>query len=465
MKYRPSALTSGPILPALLLYALPVLGANALQSLNASINAIWVGHYLGEIGLAATSNANLVMFLLYSIMFGFSTAVAVTVGQHIGRGDVDGARRATGSGFTLFVGISIGVGIAGWILSPRILHWLGTPGDVYPHALPYLRMMFVGLPATLLTIAVSMIVRGAGDSVTPLLAMLPGIVVEIVANPLLIRGFGPVPAMGTAGSALATALASALTIAILLAAVYARDRPVRLRGAEWQYLRPAASLVRAYILKGVPLGLQMLVIAGSALVMMGFVNRYGTATIAAYGAANQLWAYVQMPAIAIGMAISGMAAQNIGVGAWDRVDRIAYIGFAINAAATGLLVLLTIVFDRTLLRFFLPRAPDAIAIAQHLNMIASWGFILQGATLAMSSVVRANGAGVVPLIALFIAFGPGRIGATIALEPLLGMDALWWSFPLGTAISMLLNGLYYRSGRWRSRQLPAVEREAALSVH
>ncbi|WP_162527128.1 MATE family efflux transporter [Sphingomonas solaris] len=462
MTSGPSALTSGPVVPALLLYALPVLGANALQSLNASINAIWVGHYLGGIGLAATSNANLVIFLLYSVMFGLSTAVSVMVGQHVGRGDVDGARRVTGSGFTLFVAISIGVGIAGWMLSPRILDWLGTPAQIVPYALPYLRMMFVGLPATLMTIAVSMIVRGAGDSVTPLLAMLPGIVVEIVANPILIRGYGPIPAMGTAGSALATALAGAVTIAILLAAVYARDRPVRLREAEWAYLRPSASLVRVFVLKGVPLGLQMLVIAGSSLVMMSLVNRHGTATIAAFGAANQLWAYVQMPAIAIGMAISGMVAQNIGAGAWGRVDRIAYVGVAINAVATGMLVILTALFDGPLLRFFLPHDPGAIAIAQHLNLLASWSFILQGSTLAMSSVVRANGAVVVPLIALFVAFGPGRIGAALVLEPVLGVDALWWSFPLGAAISMILNGLYYRYGGWRAPSPLGGERAVAL---
>jgi putative MATE family efflux protein len=465
VRSRPAALTSGPIVAALLTYALPVLGSQALQSLNASINAIWVGHYIGGIGLAATSNANLVMFLLYSMVFGFSTVVSVVVGQNIGRGDTDGARRAAGSGFTLFVGISLGFGVVGWVLSPHILHWLGTPDEIHPAALPYLRMMFVGLPAALMTIAASMIVRGAGDSLTPLLAMLPGIAVEIVANPLLIRGCGPIPALGTAGSALATALATIITLSILLVSIYAQDLPVRLRGAEWRYLIPDASLVRIFLLRGVPLSLQMLVITGSALVMMGLVNRYGTATIAAYGAANQLWAYVQMPATAIGMAISGMVAQNIGAGLWDRVSRIAQAGVAINAAATGLLVILTTLFARPLLLFFLPHNADAVAIAEHLNRLASWSFILQGATLAMSSVVRANGAGMVPLAALFIAFGPGRVGAALAMEPLLGADALWWSFPLGSAISMLLNGFYYRSGRWRTRSIvPAAEIVAAPAV-
>lgn len=458
---RGGSLTSGPIVPALLLYALPVLGSNALQAANASINAVWVGHYLGEIGLAGTSNANLVMFLIYSVTFGLSTAVSVVVGQHIGRRDLPAARQATGSGFTLFLIIGLGAGVAGFFLSPEILHWLGTPEEVLPAALPYLRMMFLGLPASIITIALSTVVRASGDTVTPLLAMLPAILVEIVANPLLIRGFGPIPPLGTAGSALATALAAILTLTVLIAAIYARGLPVRLRGAEWRYLVPDATLVRLFLVRGIPLGLQMLVIAGSSVVMMGLVNRYGTATIAAYGAANQLWTYVQMPAVALGVAISGMVAQNIGAGLWGRIDRIAYAGMAINAVATGLTVALTTWFDRPLLALFLPNNPEAIEIARHLHLLAAWSFIIQGGTLALSSVVRANGAGMVPLLALFIAFGPGRIGAAVALEPLLGADALWWSFPLGAALSMALNGLYYRSGHWRAHLLPGQKPAAA----
>jgi Na+-driven multidrug efflux pump len=222
-----------------------------------------------------------------------------------------------------------------------------------------------------------------------------------------------------------------------------------LRGEELRYLIPASDLVRFILVKGIPLGLQMIVLAGSAIVMMVLVNGKGTATIAAYGAVTQLWTYIQMPAMAIGMAVSGMAAQNIGAGFWDRVDRIARTGLIINFWLSGGVVAITLIFDGPMLRLFLPHDENAVAIGQHINLLASWSFILQGMTLILSSVVRSNGAGLYPLIILTIAYLPGRVGTALTLEPLLGTDAIWWSFPIGTVISLFLSTLYYRKGGWR----------------
>ncbi|MET0363976.1 MAG: MATE family efflux transporter, partial [Sphingobium sp.] len=425
------------------------LGANVLQSINGSINALWVGHFLGEVGLAATANANLIIFLIISMIFGFGMAVTILIGQHMGRGEIAAVRRAAGTGATLFLSTGVVIAVLGWIATPGMLRGMGTPDDVYPAAVPYLRMMFAGLPPALLTVYLSMTLRGAGDSLTPLVAMLPGIVVEVALNPVFILGIGPAPVLGTAGSALATLLANSITAATLLILIYRRDLPIRLRGAEWGHLMPSADLMRFICVKGVPLGLQMVVIAGSAIVMMVLVNKQGTATVAAYGAVTQLWTYIQMPAFAIGMAVSGMAAQNIGAGLWHRVDQITRTGIMINFWLSGGVVVVTLLFDGPMLRLFLPNNADAVAIGQHINIVASWSFIIQGMTLVLSSVVRSNGAGLFPLLILALAYGPARIGSAVAMAPWLGTDAIWWSFPIGTIVSLLLSTLYYRNGSWR----------------
>ena len=120
MATRPGAagrahdLTQGPIARTLVLFALPTLGGNILQSLNGSINAIWVGRFLGESALAATSNANLIMFLMFALGFGFGMAATVLMGQAIGRRDVDGARRIVGTAFGLFAAVSITIAVIGW---------------------------------------------------------------------------------------------------------------------------------------------------------------------------------------------------------------------------------------------------------------------------------------------------------------------------------------------------------------
>src|SRR3954453_9236720 len=132
-------LTEGPIAKTLLAFALPTLASSILQSLNGTINAIWVGRFLGEGALAATSNANMVMFLLTAFVFGFGMASTILIGQYWGRKDVDGARRVFGTAAGGFGLITIGIAIAGWLLSPAILGLLGTPGEAAPLALAYLR--------------------------------------------------------------------------------------------------------------------------------------------------------------------------------------------------------------------------------------------------------------------------------------------------------------------------------------
>ena len=453
-------LTSGPIAKTLLVFALPALGSNVLQSINGSINAVWIGQLVGETGLAATANANLIMFMMFALIFGFGMASTIVIGQSAGRGDLDGMRQGVGTGVTLFFVMGLIATVLGWIFAPHLLRLLGTPDDVYPQALIYLRVMYLGLPSGLLTVFFSMAMRGAGDSLTPMLLLLPGMFVDIALNPILISGFGPIPALGIMGAGLATLIANFVSFAVMVGVIYARDLPIRLRGAEFRYLLPRRELVAIIVNKGVPMGLQMIVMSGSALVMLGLVNREGTDTVAAYGAVNQLWTYIQMPAMAIGMAASAMAAQNIGAGKWDRIDRIAFAGVAVNLGLTGLIVVATLLFDSVLLRLFLPDHPEAIAIAEHIGLLASWAFILMGVTMVFSSITRANGATMVPLIIMILAYIPGRLGSVYALNDWIGADAIWWSFPIGGALSLIMTAAYYFQGSRRNIRLLATLEEA-----
>ena len=250
-----------------------------------------------------------------------------------------------------------------------------------------------------------------------------GSVLDVIFNPLLIRGVGPLPALGIQGSALATLTANTLSFAALVAYIYRNDLLVRLRGPEWRYLLPARDLLGTILRKGLPMGLQMLVVSTSALAMIGLVNRHGTSTTAAYGAANQLWTYIQMPAMAVGAAVSAMAAQNIGAGRWDRVDQITRAGVLMNLLLTGGLVAAVFAADRHVLWLFLRDDTAAIAIATRVNLLASWSFILFGVSMVLAATVRANGAVIGPLVILAIAMFPVRFGLAVAFEPRLGADA------------------------------------------
>ncbi|HEX8225693.1 MAG TPA: MATE family efflux transporter [Allosphingosinicella sp.] len=446
-------LTQGPIGRTLLAFALPTLGSSILQSLNGSINAIWVGRFLGEDALAATSNANIIMFLLMAFIFGFGMASTILIGQAFGRRDLDSARRVLGTATGAAVAVSIGIAVAGWIFAPQLLRLLATPGGAFPLALDYLRVIFIAIPGSLIMVMLMMALRGGGDALTPLWFMIVAVVLDSALNPVFILGLGPVPRMGIAGSATATVIANYASLFGLLAYVYARDLPLRLRGRELAYLKPDPALLRTIVRKGLPMGLQMIVISASALALIGLVNREGVETAAAFGVAMQLWTYLQMPAMALGAAVSAMVAQNIGAGRWDRVGAITRSGVTFALLITLGLVVLLAVADRPALALFLGGDSPALPIARHIQILATWSFLLFGVTLVLFGTVRANGAVIGPLIILFVGLVPIRLGFALGAYPWLGADALWLSFPVSSFANMIMAIGFYRHGGWRKARM------------
>ena len=212
-------------------------------------------------------------------------ASTILIGQYWGRKDVDGARRVFGTAAGAFGIVTILIAIAGWYLSPAILAILGTPGDAAPLALAYLRVIFMAMPALLLLTLAMMALRGSGDSMTPLWFMIVAVVLDSGLNPVFILGLGPAPKMGIAGSATATLIANYAALIGLLIYIYAKDLPLRLRGREIGYLLPDRTILKTIIAKGLPMGIQMIVISISALALVGIVNREGVDTAAAFGVA------------------------------------------------------------------------------------------------------------------------------------------------------------------------------------
>lgn len=456
---RPSAgrgtrdLTTGPIVSTLILFTLPTLFSNILQSLNGSINSIWVAHFLGEAALAATANANIIMFLMLSVVFGFGMAANVIVGQAFGKGDIDSARRAFGSAVGFCLALTVIVSVAGALWASHILALLSTPKDVFDLAVQYLHYTFLGLPAGMIFIMVMMGMRGGGDAMTPLWFMIVSVTLDVLLNPVFILGLGPFPQMGIAGAAFASAISRYISLGAMLLYIYRFDLPLRLRGPEWRYLLPDIPLLKIIAGRGIPMGLQMIIMSLSMLVIIGFVNREGTMTLAAYAASQQIWNYIQMPAMAVGGAVSAMAAQNIGADRWDRVEHTTRIAVVINMVMTGLLIGLVMLFDKQVLGLFLTGGGNAIEIGQHMMNIVNWNYFLFGIAMVLFGTMRANGIVIAPLIILSVSLFVVRIGFYFVSYPIIGVDGLWWSFPISSAVSLVLAWIYYRWGKWRETSL------------
>ena len=384
-------LTQGPLSRTLLVFALPQLVGNVLQSINGSINAIWVGQLLGDQALAATANANIIMFLLFALVFGFGMAATVRIGQAWGGKDVVTARRVLGTALGLTGVISLIMAIGGFLYAHVLLDWLATPGGARAQALDYLRIVFIANPLATITTMIAMGMRGAGDAGTPLRFMILATVLDVALNPLLILGIGPFPALGIAGSAWATVIATGIGLTAMLVWIYAKDLPLRLRGAELAWLRPRGEETRYLLSKGLPMGAQMLVISGAGVIMIGLVNREGIVTAAAYGALLQIWNYIGMPAMAIGGAVSAMAAQHIGAAREDRIDAISRAGSLANLAMTGALIAVLVPFDRPVLELFLGARSPSVEAALHIQDLAIWTYLPFGVTIVLFGTLRAYG--------------------------------------------------------------------------
>jgi putative MATE family efflux protein len=456
MRPTSTSLTTGSIPRTLFTFALPILMGNVLQSVNGSINAVWVGKFLGTAALTATNNANIVMFLLLGAVFGITMSSTILIAQYVGGRKPLEAKRVVGTSATFFMLLAVLFAVLGTLFSPHVLSWMGTPHDALPLAVAYMRVMFIALPASYGFFFINAALRGAGDSKTPFYYLVLSVVLDIVLNPVFIFGVGPIPALGIAGSATATLVAQVISLVALVRHVYRRKNPLALHKGEFHLLKIDWAIVRTLVTKGIPIGLQMIVLSSSMVLFMRIVNRFGSDTAAAFAASMQLWNYVQMPALALGAAVSSMAAQNIGAGLWDRVGQTARYGVLFNFALTGVPVLLIYLASRHAIGVFLPAGSVSVGIAEHINYIVLWSFPLFGISMVLSGVVRAAGAVIAPLLVLAIALLGVRAPMAYLTVDRWGADAVWWSFSISAIVAAALTVVYYLFGNWRTAKMAPV---------
>jgi putative MATE family efflux protein len=449
VKPQDNKLITGPITKTLFFFAMPILLGNVLQSLNGSVNSIWVGKFLGENALAATSNANIIMFFLLSTIFGIGMAATILIGQNIGAKNILKAKRVVGTSALFFVILSIILTALGTVFTPHILTWMHTPSAVLPFALDYTRIMFLGIPFMFGLNYLMTVLRGSGNSKTPFYFLLLAVFLDIVLNPLFIFGVGPFPKMGIAGSALSTVIAQFVSLILLILFLYKQKYFLRITSEELALLRLDREILSALIKKGLPMGLQMVVVSSSGLALFNLVNRFGADTAAAYGAATQLSSYIQMPALALGAAVTSITAQNVGAGRWDRVNRITLIGVIYNILMSGFAAAMIYLFNREALSLFLPTGGKAIQIGLSINEITIWSFVLFGVYQVVSGVIRATGSVIVPLSITFTSLWVIRIPLAYYLANQFGQNAFWWSIPASFSLAVVITTFYYFLGNWK----------------
>ena len=351
--------TQGPILFALLRFALPVLLALLLQAMYGAVDLQVVGRFGAAADISAVSTGSQIMQTVTMVITGLAMGVTVLLGQKIGEGRPDEAGRAVGCGICLFAAVTLIVTAVMLLAAPGMAVVMQAPADAFDGTVRYVRICSAGAVFIVSYNILGSIFRGLGDSNMPLITVAIACFFNIAGDLLLVGGFG----MGVAGAAIATVAAQGISVALSMIIIRRRKLPFALTRADIRFDREITGRI---LRLGSPVALQDLLVSLSFLAIIAIANAMGTVASAGVGVAEKLCAFVMLVPSAYMQSMSAFVAQNIGAGREDRARRALACGIASSVAA-GLLMGWAAFFHGDVLAGLFAR--DAAVIA------AAWAYL------------------------------------------------------------------------------------------
>jgi len=425
--------------------------SNILQSLFGTINGIYIGQMIGVDALAAVSVFFPIMFFFIAFVMGLSSGASVLIGQAWGAGNTQKVKAVAGTTLSVALLLAMLIAISGGLFSRQLLIALATPPGILEAANSYARIMMMAMPLTFVFILLTSMMRGVGDTVTPLLALAISTAIGLAATPTLIRGWLGLPQLGVASAAWASAISSCLTLLWLNFQLRRRKHALAFDIIFWRAMRPNGALLRTVLRLGIPAAIGMVVMSLAELVLLGLVNSFGSNATAAYGAVNQVMSYVQFPALSIAISVSIFGAQAIGRGDAGQVGPIVRTGLQMNVLLTGGLVALGYLFSRALMSLFITDSA-VIELAQGLLHIVLWSSVLFGMATVFSGIMRASGTVWTPLLISIFAIAGIEVPSAIVLSRMIGIEGVWIAYPITFGAMCLLQMSFYLLV-WRKRAI------------
>lgn len=442
---------SPPIRRTFLVFLAPLMLSNALQSLFGTVSNVFVGQMLGVEALAAVSVFFPVMFFLFAFVMGLSTGATVLIGQAWGAGERDMVKAIAGTTLAIALLLATTVALFGGLLSRQLMVALATPADILDQASAYARVMLLTMPLGFVFLLVTAMMRGAGDALTPLMALALSTAVGLILTPLLIRGGFGLPAAGVTGPAWASAISTALTLLALFGYLRHNNHPLAPDAAFLRRIRLDGALSAKILSIGLPSAVGMVVMAIAELVLLGLVNGFGSEATAAYGAVNQVMGYAQFTAVSISISVSILGAQAIGRGDTARFDAIVRTGLFLNLVLTGGLVALIYLSSSAALGIFVTDA-TVLDLAQRLLTVALWSSVPFGMATVFSGAMRAGGVALAPMLLSISAIVAIEIPSAVILSRTIGIEGVWAAYPIVFCAMFILQFGYYVLV-WRRRPL------------
>lgn len=438
-------LTEGKIGKQILAFAMPMLIGQLFQQLYSFVDQIIVGRYLGKEALAAVGASFPIIFTLIALIVGIASGGTIVISQFFGAKNFEKVKRAIDTLFIILAGAAVILTVVGISFSEQIFRLIQLPEEILPQANIYLTIYVSGLVVFFGYNAIASILRGLGDSMTPLWFLILATLLNIGLDLLFIIVFK----WGIAGAAIATVVAQG--VAFIIAAIYLNNNHplIKFNLKEFSF---DPKIFRQSLRIGLPTGLQQTFVALGMMALMGIVNTFGTDVVAAYSAAGRIDSLAVIPSMVFSQALSTFVGQNIGANRVERVNVGMWRTLFMSYGVAVIMTLVIILLKNNLMGMFTDD-PNVINIGGDYLKIVSSFYLLFTTMFILNGVVRGAGDTLIPMFFSLISLWLIRIPAAWLFSRELGEIGIWWSIPVGWGVGMILQIIYYRMGRWKKKSV------------
>ena len=439
-------MTVGSIPRHLIMFSIPMLAGNVVQTLYGFVNAFWVGKKLGEAKLAAVTDSMPVIFLLGAVAMGLTMGTGILVAQFAGAREWDRLRKTVQTSTTLLAVLSAVFLVVGRVFAADIMRFMDTPPNVYAMAVSYLRIFILSIPAMFGTFLIASSLRGLGDSKTPLYFQIGALIATAVFDPILMFGWLGFPRLGLNGTAVAS---TAWQWIGMLALIVYLARKKHIAAPDWR--RPSIDWPTLWqlIVVGFPSVIQYSLVSLGMLFVVKIINGFGDTAAAAFGAGMRVDQIAFMPALTFGGAVSMLVGQNIGAGRVHRAKEVFRWGILLCGGITLAIAVLAVAAPHFLLSIFLNK-PEALATGVHYLQIVAISYVFFAVLFVSNGVINGAGYTFVTTIITLIALWAARVPLAVYLSHRMhAVEGVFWAMTISNAVSMTISLACYFSGFWK----------------
>ncbi|MBN2853070.1 MAG: MATE family efflux transporter, partial [Clostridia bacterium] len=384
---QPNKMTEGSIPKILFTFTVPIFFSNLLQSMYSFVDRIWLGRLLGPSGLAAISTSMPAFFLIISLAVGFAMASTILIAQYYGADDHESLSKTISTTYAFSLISSFSITIIGLLATKPLLRLINTPPEAFDSAVSYMRIMFMGMIFIFAYNMFGAILRGLGDSKTPLVFVIIATVINMVLDPMMIAGIWIFPKMGAAGAAYATVIAQA--VAAVLCYYYLKNRK-HIVEVKFRTIKIHKDIMKKMFKLGLPTSFQQGAMSISSLFLMALVNSFGLIFAAGISVAWQIESMIFLPGMALNSSVAAFSGQNVGALKFDRVLKSLKWGIIYIYSILLVGITFCIIFAPQISSIFSDDS-QIIAVSVDYIRLVSWTYFIYAVTQITNGIIHGAG--------------------------------------------------------------------------